>query len=460
MPDREEFFSPAVAEDARCRALFGAPEDVAGRTRRRGAIVRMLHAQGLEPVPATMAPPFRGLEVDPESRHVDDAGDVWLDYRITRPQAMSRVFGPLARYKLFERVDDNRRWEIDFERPRVAVWEYVCDHYEHVQAQFGFDFMRGDMSHVQMRPSGVPALVPKRYDLLGSVKARVQRRLPSFGYFAETFIAPPGIMGYGDEMDHLEASDAEVTLGDLQSVAVADDQFQQRLRQYLDIAATRRVTPCFTLMTGDKDDPRFDSFYSAGNELRLFCALFLTSLPAYVALGFELRDPHPKPAANEFYSKLYVFHESDGPKATRGPYRFGGNAGLFLRLRRIWEQAEEMRPSVAGHETVWLLPPDPTAGRKVIAWALGEAGSAAAGAPPGAPGEALVCVANCDTVSAVTNLKVPLRGEPEAAVRFLWSTVPDAAETGVDGAPDGFHLHRLGRGECRLYRVTFSGAGA
>ena len=44
-------------------------------------------------------------------------------------------------------------------RPRPAVWQYVCNHYAEVQRRCGFDFMRGDMSHVQMRPEGVPPVM-------------------------------------------------------------------------------------------------------------------------------------------------------------------------------------------------------------------------------------------------------------------------------------------------------------
>jgi hypothetical protein len=423
-----------------------------GRNNRRGALVRMVHSAGYEPVPATMAPPYRGIEVDPDTRTVDSSGDVWLDYRITKPEAMSRVFGPLTRYKLYERLDDNREWQIDFDRPREAVWDYVTSHYSAIRDQFGFDFMRGDMSHVQMRPDGVPARIPAHYDLLGTVKQRIRQNLPSFAYFAETFLAPPDVMGYGDEVAHLEACGADVTLGDLQSVAVATDRFSQRLRQYLDIAATRTVTPCFTTMTADKDDPRFDSFYLSGNELRTFCALFLPHIPSYTALGFEMRDPHPTPAPNENYSKLYVFQVQSGKHATSGPYQFGSNAALFCRLQRIHQFAEAVLPVLAGVQPEWLLPPEATAGRKVIAWSFARPSD-----PAAAGGETAstrrVFVANCDTVAAATNVKVPL-GAGIVAVSCAFSSIPDAEIAPGETARDGFHIPRIGRGECRVYDIA------
>ena len=37
-------------------------------------------------------------------------------YRITEPEEMSRVFGPLTRYKLYGRKEDNANWEIDLSK--------------------------------------------------------------------------------------------------------------------------------------------------------------------------------------------------------------------------------------------------------------------------------------------------------------------------------------------------------
>jgi hypothetical protein len=360
-----------LSEEQRLRTLFGAPEDYDGRRDRRITLVDYLYRQGLEPVPATMAPPYRGLEVDPspEALTTDDAGRVWRDYRITEPQEMSRVFGPLTRYKLYERLDDNRDWAIDFERPRPTVWDYVTGHYAAIQRQFGFDFMRGDMSHVQMRPDGVPNGAGEYYDPLRAVKAKINAAVPYFAYFAESFLTPPDFMAYGDEVKHLEASLAETTLGDLQSTVPGSPAFLERLADYQQIAATSRVQPCFTIITGDKDDPRFDEFYLHGNEARLFTGLLLRDWPSYFSLGFEQRDPHPEPRDNEWYTKLYVFHLDEGPKATAGPYRWGGNVALFERLDRIHRFVAELGPALGeGRPTHWLLPPAPSAPHPVLAW--------------------------------------------------------------------------------------------
>ena len=483
VPEREAFFTAAVTEATRSRVLFGAPGDPQGRAARRGELVHFIHAYGYEPAPATMAPPYRGLVVDLENRSVDADGDVWRDYRIAEPQSMSRVFGPLARYKLYERLDDNRHWQVDFSRPRQAVWHYICDHYAAVQERFGFDFMRGDMSHVQMRASGVPAEITDSYDVHAAVKRRIGERTPSFAYFAETFMAPRGVMAYGDEVDHLDASDAEVTLGDLQSVSIHTDEFLQRFRRYLDVAATRGVTPSFTVMTGDKDDPRFDEFYRAGNETRAFLSIFLVDLPSYTALGFELRDIHTEAAPNEYYSKLYVFQERHGPKATKGPYRFGRNGHLFHNLTRIRLAAEDLLPEIAGGIVEWLRAPDPTGSDRFLAWRIrpgAEAGAgskrgaeAGAGAPAenagglrNAAGASLLFVANTDTAEAVHNFNVPWPGAAGATLLFTThpaasgdAAAPPAAVAGPAGSgagvtKGGVKVWSLEAGECRVYRVT------
>jgi len=365
----DDIFAATVGEEARLRLLFGPVQDRTGRNDRRADLVDWLYAHGMEPVPATMGPPYRGLEVDPDpaAKSVDSAGRVWRDYRISQPTDMSRVFGPLSRYKFFETVDDPA-WSINFDQPLPAVWKYFCDHYADLQTRYGFDFMRGDMSHVQMRPGGVPIEADTYYDPHRAVKRHIIRQAPYFAYFAESFLAGPDYMAFGDELDHLELSEAEVTLGDLQSMPVGGEMFMPHFRRYLDILQSRRVAPAFTIITGDKDDPRFDKFYLHGNEARYFIATFLIDMPAYMSLGFELRDLHPVPFDNEYYTKLYVFQIADGPKATRGPYRWGNNQLLFERVNRLRLLAEDILPLIGMSATCWLLPPDPTAAHSLIAW--------------------------------------------------------------------------------------------
>lgn len=402
----------ALPEPERLQLLFGAPEDQEGRTRRRAGLVDWLFREGYEPVPATMGPPYRGLEVDPspEAQTTDYLGRVWRDYRITAPQEMSRVFGPLTRYKFYESLDDNREWGVDFSRPRPEVWDYFCNGYAGMQRRYRFDFMRGDMSHVQMRPEGVPFYFDEYYDPHLAVKTRIARQAPWFAYFAESFLAGPNFMAYGDEVEHLEASQADVTLGDLQSMVVGEPDFMAHLRRYLDVLSTRRTTPCFTLMTGDKDDPRFDKFYLTGNEARFFFGLFVTDMPSYMGLGFEQRDPHPEPAPNEHYTKLYVFQIEDGPKATRGPYQWGRNGELFRRLDAIRRWADGVLPQLAGASTRWLLPPDPTAAHLVCAWTQ-------ASDDPG-----YVFVVNFNLKEPARNVKLPRWTSSALRMRPIFST--------------------------------------
>ena len=365
-------------EADRLGKLFGEPGDLYGRTDRRVDLIQYLKWFGLEPVPATMGVPFRGIEVDPDPAHtvVDDLGMEWPDFVISEPEFMSRVFSPLARYKLYERLDDNANWEIDFARPRPHVWDYVCRHYAEARRIGNFDFMRGDMSHVQMRRDGVPDVVDEYYDILAAVKMHIQRSTdaPWFGYFAETFLPARDVFQFGEELDHLEASLADATLGDLQSTVVGGEEFLRRFRRYLDDLATRSTAPAFTVMTADKDDPRFDEFYRAGNEARLFTALFLPDMPSYTGLGFEIRDVHDHPVANERYTKLFVFHEEGDSNIYPSKARFGDefiwgeNDALFERLTALRVFAEPVLDEIGDASTTWLIPPDATTLRGTAAW--------------------------------------------------------------------------------------------
>ncbi len=369
-PDSPRVFFHEMPESTRLQLLFGDKYDYTGRLHRRKELVQLLYDAGYETAPATMGPPYRGIEVDPDPTALvtDEEGRVWRDYRITAPEPFSRVFGPLARYKLYESKDDNRNWELDFDQPCHATWTYVCAHYRQIQAEFGFDFMRGDMSHVQMRAEGVPQQPDPYYDLLGAVKQAILPEKPYFGYFAESFLAPPGEMAYGDECDHLEASLADSTLGDLQSEPIETDEFMRQFAEYRHWLDTRQFAPNFTIMTADKDDPRFDGFYRTGNQIRYFLALFLTDMPSYMALGFECRDPHPIPAPNEQYTKLYVFALTEGAKSTTGPYQWGHNDALYADLVRQKQLAEMIFAEIEDRPLHWLLPPDKTGRHKIIAW--------------------------------------------------------------------------------------------
>jgi hypothetical protein len=404
---KEEFFSAEFSENDRIRILFGEQFDYTRRLERRAELIEMLFDNHFETVPATMGPPYRGLKVDPNSKPVvDDKGREWLDFVMTKPETFSRVFGPLTRYKLFENKNNNADWEIDFEKPIVGNWDYVAKHYATIQREYNFDFMRGDMAHVQMRPEGVPSERLAFYDVMGYIKKRIAQEVPYFASFAETFLAPADKIAYGDEVDHLEMAEAEATLGDLQSMVVGSKQFMEEFRRYLDILHTRQISPCFTMMTGDKDDPRFDEFYLKGNEIRFFMGLFLTDMPSYMGLGFEQRDPHPTPAPNEHYTKLYVFKIDEGEKATHGPYVWGSNEALFENLNRIKAYSDSIFTNIQNADCQWLIPPDATGNKKIVAWTQRSKPQ-------------YVFVVNLDIANAVKNIKLPALNLGEEAPQYF-----------------------------------------
>lgn len=371
----EVFFNNQLfPEEKRLQVLFGEKSNLWGRNKKRNQLISFLFNEGYEPVPATMAPPYRGLAVDKreEAKTIDEDGRVWRDYTISKPEAMSRVFGPLARFKLYESLDNNQHWEIDFSSPRKEVWEYTAAKYLGFAQQYNFDFMRGDMSHVQLRKEGTPANPDEYYDIHKYIKGIICRTKPTFSYFAESFLAPPNTMAYGVEEEHLEGSDADSTLGDLQSMTLGSETFVSAFARYHSLLKTCTFAPNFTIITADKDDPRFDEFYLRGNEIRMFMGLFLSDMPSYMSLGFEQRDVHFSPAPNEHYTKLYVFQLTEGPKATHSKYQWGKNAELFKGLTTLRKISEEICSAIANQSTQWLIAPDFTGKNKVIAWTQSE----------------------------------------------------------------------------------------
>lgn len=369
---KADFFAPdnwLISDEKRHQLLFGHANDAGGRLRRRLQLIQHLVRIGYETLPMTMAPPYRGLHINPDEFVRDEFGQIWYQYAFDEPQAFSRVFGPLARYRFYRSHHNNANWQLDFDRPNAPAWEYIGQQYAAVQQAYNLDFMRGDMAHVQLRPDGVPTQPGLYYDPLRFVKHYIQRGsagrpgVPHFGFFAETFLAPPDTMGYGDEPDHLDAIDADSTLGDLQSCVVGSGVFSERFASYYGWLKTRRFAPNFTVMTADKDDPRFDEFYRTGNLARYFIALFLTDMPSYVGLGFEVRNLHGQRGLNEEYTKLYVFRisdETEPDKVTHGPFVWGRNLDQFAAIQRIRAFAGRVWPDIANRETRWLTAPGET----------------------------------------------------------------------------------------------------
>lgn len=375
--DKELLFDPAVPllnDKRRQEIIFGF--DQPQRLHRRIALMQTLLADGLETLPMTMAPPYRGLHINPDIFIMDERGTPWYQYDFDHPQGMSRVFGPLTRYRFYHSKNDNQHWELDFERPNLAAWQYFTRKYLECQQEFNFDFMRGDMAHVQMRPDGVPAHPGAFYDPLCAVKKHVQQHsAPYFAFYAETFIAPPNVMGYGDESDHLEAIHADATLGDLQAAVIDSPEFRERFTLYDHLLRTRSFAPSFTIITADKDDPRFDEFYQNGNLVRYFIGLFLTDMPSYYSLGFEVRNLHQQRGKNEEYTKLYVFQihdDAETDKVTHGPFEWGDNMAQFQQLTQLRLFAESIWEDITEREIRWLLAPNATE-RTLIAWTHAQA---------------------------------------------------------------------------------------
>jgi hypothetical protein len=365
--------NPILDDNQKLEVLFGKKEDYEKRLQRRLALMQALLDEGYETLPVTMAPPYRGLHLEPENFIYDEIGNKWYNYVFDKPQGMSRVFGPLTRYKFYPCVSDQSQ-ELDFENPNTNAWDYIAHKYFECQQSYNFDFMRGDMAHVQPRPSGVPTEIDPYYDPLKAIKNYIiQKGVAHFGFFAETFLAPPNEMGYGNENDHLEAIEADSTLGDLQGSVVGSNDFMLKLSTYLHLLESKRFAPNFTMITADKDDPRFDLFYRKGNHLRFFVGLFLPSMPSYMSLGFECRNPHLDRGKNEEYSKLYVFQISDNnepDKVTHGPFIWGTNYSLFNEIEKMKLLADKIIGEADSHDLVWIKKPSQT--EFEMSWQVGK----------------------------------------------------------------------------------------
>ena len=127
-------------------------------------------------------------------------------------------------------------------------------------------------------------------------------------------------------------------------------------------------------MTADKDDPRFDGSTAQATRPRLFLRCSSPTCRATSGLGFETRDVHDAPVANEQYTKLYVFHEHGDSNVYPSKARFsdtyiwGENDDLFTSITRLRTFVEDTLADITGTATQWLVPPDATTLRGTAAW--------------------------------------------------------------------------------------------
>jgi hypothetical protein len=220
-------------------------------------------------------------------------------------------------------------------------------------------------------------------------------------------------------------------------------EFLSRFRQYIDLGQTRRFKPNFTVMTADKDDPRFDGFYQNGNIVRYFIALFLSELPSYVGLGFEVRNRHEERGANEEYSKLYVFQihdEADIDKVTRGPFQWGQNIEQFRTILQLRFLADQLGSAVLDQPVLWLIPPDSTGFQSAIAWTQRN-------------NPAYVFACNLNQEEPVRHLSLPLLSDPSKRLEWVFDTTDENDSQTLNNNGYHFPLPQLNPGCCRVYKV-------
>ena len=148
-----------------------------------------------------------------------------------------------------------------------------------------------------------------------------------------------------------------------------------------------------------------------------------------MALGFEQRDPHPEPAPNEHYTKLYVFQLSEGKNATHDKYHWGQNGELFHNLSELKNTAEKIYQTIENQAIEWLIKPDILGKNKVIAWTQANQAK-------------YLFVVNLDTEQAIkiSELEVILKNK---RVNNYFTT----------DSENNFSDKILGIGECRIYEI-------
>lgn len=341
-PQSNTFFSDTdtvnlCLDKERAEILFGPENFSRLRRERRVLLMNHLKAHGLFTTPVVDIPPYAPAQLG----HMDKNG--WPVFKINdafnqKEGAFQSIFGSLTPYKLFHLNPDGSH---DTSRPVKPVWDYLAQRYLAFQRAYGFDFMRGDMAHVEPRfrenhrnPQSNKA---QWYDLFGYILHTIQTQGEA-PYFA---FLPEALMWAKDwhqnrPLDHIRNMNSTVALGSLQHVPLGEGHnFANDFKIHMDNGQHIGVPMASSIMTADSDDPHHQHLYGSThkNMVRLFVGLF--HRPTYLGMGFEMKGNNwPWPSDSQEAMAQQTTHGS--MNAARGtPYQWGNNPDAYANYTRL-----------------------------------------------------------------------------------------------------------------------------
>lgn len=330
-----DFYSDTIDLNLRSKLLFGLNPDTA--LKRRLELINLIRGNCFETIPVFEHSPCRPILFD---KIVSNKGLEWAEFKVKDKPEGSVVFNSVTPYKWYE-IDD--QGYINIEKPNLNVWQYFIDEITNFQSEYNFDFLRADMAHVQISHSHSNKEKHLHYDneLWKKVKENVQRKVPYFATFAESFLNEY----YIDAVQDMKNKAFDIILG-MSNYTFLNNDYIDCIKRYRKIATESNVSPCISMITGDSDKPAGTDFWKSPNaiELRYFTMLFL-DLPGYSAMGIEKRELIPK--SDEEFSGLFTL---DKPFK----YKWGENINLLKYFQKIRKLYPEIQSKTKSQTLKWF----------------------------------------------------------------------------------------------------------
>ncbi len=378
---RETFFNDEVVpENLRYRILFGEPANKQQRLDRRVALLQLMQKKGFITAPVVDGPPYRPFKLAPNTHTAHTELIVHDELTDRSPKGIT---GTLAPYRVFQLQADG---SLNYDLADLNVLKYFARQLKAMQQAYNFDFIRADMSHIQMRAEGPmepirPGLPENKMELWAYLKYQLQKQAPYFATLSEDFLISDDICGYGNSRQNNHARNVDVVLGNVAnqplvaSPGILSSPLDiQHIKHHYNIIGNLSFRPSIAMFTTDSDNPKMNFLHNnTVNIIRAVLGYFLNN-PSYMGAGFEVLEERPLPTMSEQgklleienprkYSRYYIAQPSFLNYRTQ-PYQWGENHTFhqtMTRLRKVYVQLQDKLKTL-GH---WWVDTDKAA---VGAW--------------------------------------------------------------------------------------------
>lgn len=372
--NKEVFFSEIYGEQNRNEILFGKPHQVKIRHRRVMDLSNFLLKKG-----------FELLEIS----------------RLDTAKLFKKSVAP-SQYKLYEQENTTQR-KLNSLYPKKETWNYITEHYQGIQQNYAFDFMKISVSDTVSTPKTSRNEITLFNNFTKALKKNIQSAgTQHFAVFADSY---------------------------------STDNHSNYLAKHLyDAVINQQKIFANKLSTSNiKTKINTESI-----EIQLFKGIFITDVPSYTyydeqssrisANSFQQGFGNFMSKTNKYFINKYIKTTKKSP---------ADNAlNIQCYANKIWDTIE-------GKAVQWLIPPISKTGNGIIAWTQKHRPTH-------------VFIANTNKNALCIDVQIPeIKGIKNQSLKLDFSNYNFSNIKNTSINYDGVHydMGRLFKDECRVYAI-------